>query len=166
MFANTSVIDDGAANYADIIGAGRRSSRLLGPIAKTIDKGRASKKGQVMRTGFRSHCLREISVSYEAQNELTVVQSPDLSITGMFISTAEVYPEGAVLNLRFRLVMSQAEVKTRCEARHCLPGVGVGVEFIGLGAEAAKIIKRELALNNGGKIRTYKVGKGKKIKKG
>jgi hypothetical protein len=126
------------------------------------DKERASKKGQVMRTGFRSHCLREISVSYEGQNEHTVVRSPDLSTTGMFISTAQVYPEGAVLNLRFRLAVTKAEVKTRGEVRHCLPGVGVGVEFIGLEAAAAKIIERELALNGGGKAGSAKRGKVKK----
>ncbi len=51
------------------------------------------------------------------------------------------------------------------EVRHCLPGVGVGVEFIGLGAETAKIIGRELELNNGGKKRSNKGGKGEKVKK-
>jgi hypothetical protein len=65
----------------------------------------------------------------------------------MFISTNRVFAEGAVLILRFRLAVTNVEVQTRCEVRHCLPGVGVGVEFIGIAPEAVEDIKRELALN-------------------
>src|SRR5262249_1020566 len=74
---------------------------------------------------------------------------PDLSTRGMFISTTRVFPEGAVLNLRFRLAHTGTEVETRSEVRYCLPGVGVGVEFIGISAEAVLEIEREIALELG-----------------
>jgi hypothetical protein len=99
------------------------------------------------RNSSRVHCLREITVTYEGQNERTIVKTPDLSTSGMFISTNRTFPEGAVLNLRFRLAVTKAEVRTRGEVRHCLPGVGVGVEFIGMAPEAARDIERELALS-------------------
>ena len=100
-----------------------------------------------VRRSSRVHCLREITVTYEGQNEHTLVKAPDLSSSGMFINTHRTFPEGAVLNLRFRLAITNAEVQTRCEVRYCLPGVGVGVEFVGLGSDARKAIERELTLN-------------------
>jgi len=101
-----------------------------------------------VRSSSRVHCLREITVTYEGQNEHTVVKAPDLSASGMFINTMRAFPEGAVLNLRFRLAVTNALVQTRGEVRHCLPGVGVGVEFVGLAPEARRAIERELAVNN------------------
>jgi hypothetical protein len=100
-----------------------------------------------VRCSSRVHCLREITVTYEGQNEHTVVRAPDLSASGMFINTMRAFPEGAVLNLRFRLAITNAIVETRSEVRYCLPGVGVGVEFVGLAPDARKAIERELALN-------------------
>jgi hypothetical protein len=67
----------------------------------------------------------------------------------MFINTCRTFPEGAVLNLRFTLVLTGADVRTRCEVRNCQAGVGVGVEFIRLPAEAMKMIEREIALTAG-----------------
>ncbi len=111
----------------------------------------SNEKGSNGRTGYaradsRVHCLREITVTYEGQNERTVVKAPDLSVNGMFISTSRRFPEGAVLNLQFRMAVTNAVVQTRCEVRYCLPGVGVGVEFIGIDPEAKKDIERELKL--------------------
>jgi PilZ domain len=111
--------------------------------------------GRIERTpgNSRMHCLREIRVTYEGQNESTVVKAPDLSANGMFISTSRSFPEGAILNLQFRMAVTNAVVRTRCEVRYCLPGVGVGVEFIGIAPDAQKDIERELrlalALNDG-----------------
>jgi PilZ domain len=101
-----------------------------------------------VRRASRVHCLREITLTYEGQNERIFVKAPDLSASGMFISTSRPFAEGTVLNLRFRLAVTNAEVHTRGEVRYCLPGVGVGVEFIGIGPQAAKDIARELALNS------------------
>ena len=98
-----------------------------------------------VRGNERVHGLREISVFYEGRDEQILIKPPDLSTRGMFISTARTFPEGAVLNLRFRLAHTGAEVETRSEVRYCLSGVGVGVEFIGISPEAELEIEREIA---------------------
>jgi len=99
------------------------------------------------RSGSRAHCIREITVSSEGQDELIRIKAPDLSCTGMFINATRPFAEGTVLNLKFRLAVTGIEVNTRCEVRYCSPGVGIGVEFIDLSAEARKDIGRELALS-------------------
>jgi PilZ domain len=106
-------------------------------------------KPEALRSSPRIYSLREITVSYEGQNQEIVVKPPNLSARGMFINTGRTFPEGAVLNLRFTLVLTGAEVRTRCEVRYSQPGVGIGVEFIGLPAEAMKMIEREIALSSG-----------------
>ncbi|HEV2206394.1 MAG TPA: PilZ domain-containing protein [Candidatus Acidoferrales bacterium] len=88
--------------------------------------------------------LRHITISYEGRDEQIQVKPPDLSIHGMFISTGTIFAEGTVLNLRFQLAHSGVEVETRGEVRYCLPGVGVGVEFIGVSREAEQEISREI----------------------
>jgi hypothetical protein len=115
----------------------------------------------VSRVGsnVRVHCLREIMISYEGQDEQIVVKPPDLSTRGMFINTIRTFPEGAILNLRFRLERTNAEVQTRCEVRYCLPGVGIGVEFIRILPEAAKVIEQEIALSSGQPARAKKLRK-------
>jgi hypothetical protein len=35
-------------------------------------------------------------------------------------------------------------VQTRCEVRYCLPGVGVGVEFVGIAPRDEKAIRKEI----------------------
>lgn len=93
--------------------------------------------------------LRDLSVTYEGRSQDIAAHLPDVSTRGMFINTASHFPEGAVLKVRFRLHRSKAEVSTRCEVRYCLPGVGVGVEFVQLSPEAARAIEMELRLVNG-----------------
>jgi hypothetical protein len=107
-----------------------------------------------LRSSPRVFSLREITISYEGQNEEILVKPPNLSKRGMFINTSRTFPEGAVLNLRFALVLTGAEVRTRCEVRYCQAGVGIGVEFIGLPPEALKVIEREIALSDGRPPRT------------
>ncbi|HET7105679.1 MAG TPA: PilZ domain-containing protein [Candidatus Acidoferrum sp.] len=102
---------------------------------------------QGVRRAARVHCVREISLSREGHDELIRIKAPDLSSTGMFITAVGSFPEGTVLNLKFRLAATGVEVRTRCEVRYCLPGVGIGVEFVGLSSEAAEDIENELALN-------------------
>jgi hypothetical protein len=111
------------------------------------DNGRLPGKPPIARCGPRVYSIREITISYEGQNAQIVVKPPNLSTRGMFINTSHTFPEGAVLNLRFTLVLTGAEVRTRCEVRNCQAGVGIGVEFIGLPAEAMKMIEREIALS-------------------
>ncbi len=97
------------------------------------------------RVAPRFSSLSEISVTYEGHNEVVVTRPPDLSIHGMFINTTHVFPEGAVLNVRFRLAVSGAEITARAEVRYCLPGVGVGVEFIEISPAAVDAIRKENA---------------------
>jgi hypothetical protein len=99
-----------------------------------------------LRVGSRVHSLRDISLNYEGHSEELVVRPPDVSSHGMFISTGQKFPEGSVLNLRFRLALTGAEIVTRCEVRYCLPGVGVGVEFVGISPKAVSEIEREVKL--------------------
>lgn len=98
------------------------------------------------RLSPRIHTVKEISVHYEGRTEEVAIRPPDVSTHGMFFNTPTRFPEGTVLNLRFRLALTGAEIRTRCEVRYCLPGVGVGVEFIGISPEAVRKIEREVQL--------------------
>jgi hypothetical protein len=71
------------------------------------------------------------------------IRPPDISPTGMFINTSADFPEGAILKVSFRLAKSNYPINVRCEVRYCLPGVGVGVEFIGMSNEDQKAIAKE-----------------------
>src|SRR2546427_2245063 len=64
------------------------------------------------------------------------------------VCSSDLFPEGAVLNLRFRLARSDFVVNTRCEVRYCLPGVGIGVEFVQIPPEAVRAIEREIHIAN------------------
>ena len=64
----------------------------------------------------------------------------------MFINTDDELPVGAILNLKFRLALSEVEVTVRAEVRHRIPRVGVGIEFIDLSNEARRAIEREVEL--------------------
>ena len=88
--------------------------------------------------------LSELHLSYEGGGYDIPIRPPDLSLHGMFVNTSTHFPEGAIVNLRFRLTQSNVEVQTRGEVRYCLPGIGIGVEFVGLGAEAVRAIEKEL----------------------
>lgn len=101
---------------------------------------------QHMRGGQRVQSLRDISLNYEGHSERLEIRPPDVSCRGMFITTARKFPEGAVLNLTFRLVLTGTDIRARGEVRYCLPGVGVGVEFIDLSQVAAAAIEREIEM--------------------
>ena len=88
--------------------------------------------------------ISELHLSYEGDIHEIEIRPPDLSPHGIFVNTSTHFPEGAVVNLRFRLTRSNLQVQTRGEVRYCLPGIGVGVEFVGLEAEATRAIEREL----------------------
>lgn len=86
----------------------------------------------------------ELSFSYEGNVEEVPIRPPDVSAQGMFIQTARHFPEGAVLKVRFRLARSRYEVHARAEVRYCLSGMGVGVEFVEISAQARNAIENEL----------------------
>ncbi len=93
--------------------------------------------------------VRELSLIYEGHSEVISVRPPDISPHGMFINTATHFPEGSVLRVRFRLTRSNFEVDARCEVRYCLPGVGIGIEFLEIPAEAVRAIEREIGVTSG-----------------
>lgn len=101
------------------------------------------------RLASRFSSLRELSVTYEGYSEDIVTRPPDISTRGMFINTSRKFPEGAVLNVQFRLALTGIEIQSRCEVRYCLPGVGVGVEFINISPDSARAIEKEVKLGNG-----------------
>lgn len=100
------------------------------------------------RQSLRYPHLRELSLIYEGHSESIPVRPPDISPQGMFINTADHFPEGAVLKVRFLLTRSNVEVSTRAEVRYCLPGVGIGVEFLQIHPDAARAIEREVRIAN------------------
>jgi hypothetical protein len=96
------------------------------------------------RRETRIQFLSDVELEYEGSDCKILYRPPDLSPHGMFVNTSTHLPEGAIVNLRFRLTRSNVQVQTRSEVRYCLPGIGIGVEFIGLGAEAVRAIEKEL----------------------
>jgi hypothetical protein len=98
------------------------------------------------RAAQRVSSLRDLSVTYEGHSEDIALRPPDISARGMFINTTKHFPEGAVLNVQFRLGLSGVQISTRAEVRYCLKGVGVGVEFLNLSPDAVKAIEEEAEL--------------------
>ncbi len=96
------------------------------------------------RAGVRFSHLRELSLVYEGHGEVISIRPPDISTQGMFINTSTQFPEGSVLKLRFRLTRSAVEILARGEVRYCLPGVGIGVQFVQLAPEFSRAIEREI----------------------
>jgi PilZ domain len=99
---------------------------------------------EVERSEHRVQQLSELHLSYEGEGADIPIRPPDISVNGMFVNTSTHFPEGAVVILRFRLTRSNVEVQTRGEVRYCLPGIGIGVEFIGIGPEARRAIEEDL----------------------
>jgi PilZ domain len=54
------------------------------------------------------------------------------------------FPEGALLTLRFDLMRTSVIVQVVGEVRYCLPGVGVGVQFVDLAPSSRAAIEKEL----------------------
>ena len=88
--------------------------------------------------------LKDVALCYEGRNEVLSVHPPDISLTGMFLNTMSSFPEGAILKVHFRLARLNHPVDVRCEVRYCLPGVGVGLEFIDITAKDKKAIMKEI----------------------
>jgi PilZ domain len=106
-----------------------------------------------LRGARRISTVRELSVIYEGRSEEVALRPPDISTRGMFINTHCPFPEGAVLNVQFRLGQTGAEVTARAEVRYCLPGVGVGIEFVNISHEALEAIRKEVNLQQEQELR-------------
>jgi hypothetical protein len=102
----------------------------------------------VARVAPRISTLRDLSVNYEGRSEDVALKPPDISTRGMFINTRRNFPEGAVLNVQFRLGQTGTQITTRAEVRYCLPGVGVGIEFVEISEEGIRAIEEEIASQN------------------
>jgi hypothetical protein len=113
-------------------------------------KNTKNKKDLFGRARFqqRSQSVRELSLSYEGENEVINVRPPDISTGGIFVNTTRLFPEGAVVTVRCRLSHTGAEISARGEVRYCLKGVGVGVEFVGISPENMRAIEDEIHLAN------------------
>ena len=103
-----------------------------------------NKDSTVPRRELRLPHLLELRMNYEGDTENIPLRPPNISLHGMFVNTSTHFPEGAIVNLRFRLTRSNVEVQTRGEVRYCLPGIGIGVEFVGIRPEAVRAIEREI----------------------
>jgi len=101
------------------------------------------------RREARIQQLSDVHLTFEGRGSEIPIRTPDLSPHGMFVNTSTHFPEGAIVNLRFRLTHSNLEVQTRGEVRYCLPGIGIGVEFVEIGVEAAQAIEKELRVFTG-----------------
>jgi hypothetical protein len=104
----------------------------------------AFRVGASARAWSRFCSLKNLSLTYEGRSEAVTAHPPDVSSKGMFINTTAHFPEGSALKLSFRLSRSNHRVETRCEVRYCVPGLGVGVEFIGIAPSDQKAIGDEL----------------------
>ena len=92
----------------------------------------------------RYAAYRDLAINYEGYSENIPVRAPDISASGMFINTGRRFPEGAVVKVHFRLTSSSHEVNARAEVRYCLPGVGIGVEFIEISEADRQAILEEI----------------------
>jgi hypothetical protein len=107
----------------------------------------SSKKSNPARQHKRLFYPPELVVTCEGATRNIPLSGPDISTHGMFINTTAPLSEGTVLKLAFRLTRSAIKIFVRGEVRYCIPGVGVGVEFIDLSQEANDAIEQEISDN-------------------
>ena len=112
-------------------------------------RARTQKQSIPARREPRIQHLSDLHLCYEGGGSDIYIRVPDLSPNGMFVNTSTHFPEGAIVNLRFRLTHSNVEVQTRGEVRYCLAGTGIGVEFLGLDAKSKQAIEKELKAFSG-----------------
>ena len=101
----------------------------------------------ISRNWPRYSYVKDLSLTYEGYGEEVQLQTPDISLQGMFIHTSLVFPEGAVITVKFRLHRLNFLVSARCEVRYRLPGVGIGVEFVEMSLDAQQAIREDLGLD-------------------
>lgn len=87
---------------------------------------------------------RDLKIMYDGCTDWVDVRSPDLSEDGMFINTPHKFAIGARLKLRFYLEVAGITVQAEGEVRYCLPGMGVGVEFVTIPDFARAAIQTEV----------------------
>lgn len=113
---------------------------------------RARAEFEATRSEPRLQHLSELHLSHEGGGCDIPIRPPDISVHGMFVNTSTHFPEGAVVILRFRLTRSNIEVQTSGEVRYCLRGIGIGLEFIGIGPEAKRAIEEDIEASSGSRL--------------
>ncbi len=84
----------------------------------------------------------ELKIIYDGCSDWVDVRSPDISTSGVFVNTPHTFQKGARLKLRFELPGTGTRIQAVGEVKHCLPGIGVGVEFVDLHALARVEIQK------------------------
>ena len=92
----------------------------------------------------RFAAYRGLNLVYEGRSEKMEVRAPDISPKGMFIHIPRQFPEGAVIKVEFILSRSGYQIRARAEVRYCLPGVGIGVEFVDIAQQDRDAIENEI----------------------
>ena len=73
----------------------------------------------------------------------TPLRISDLSRTGAFIDTLLAVRIGSVIELGFQL--HELEINVMAEVRHCVPYIGIGVQFLNLSADEQYFLSFVLA---------------------
>jgi Tfp pilus assembly protein PilZ len=105
-----------------------------------------SAKMRVERRRASRVIYRDLKIVYDGMASVGNRRSPDLTSSGMFINAPRAYPAGARLRLRFELLRTGINVEVPGEVRYCLPGIGIGVQFVDLPEHARAAIERELEI--------------------
>lgn len=87
-----------------------------------------------------------IVVRYLDQEEQVAVMSRDLSLGGLFIGTVTPAPALSELDLRLLLPSPHGEVQAVGRVKHCLLGIGMGVEFVGFDGDGEQRLRDYLEL--------------------
>jgi hypothetical protein len=99
----------------------------------------------VERRLHRRALYPDLRVIYNGLSDHEPSRPPDLSPEGMFIATPFTFLPGANLQLRFDLVCTGTTVEALGKVRYCVPGVGVGVQFLDLPGACRLAIEKELS---------------------
>jgi len=98
----------------------------------------------VERQYERFSYFRDLAISCEGRTEQIKLRTPDISPFGMFVNTDYLFPEDAVLQIRFTLPFTRHHVRARGKVRYSLPGVGIGIQFVEISAEDQNAIDKEI----------------------
>lgn len=85
----------------------------------------------------RVPCIKEIEIV-----GLGMRRCSDISIGGIYLETVSVFPEGTLLDLRFKLHdTDEYPIQVRARVTYIHPGMGVGLFFTNLSAQDTQKIQ-------------------------